>query len=71
MLTLTPPTKVSISTHCIPALTNFTKMMVSVITFTPLALMMVDATEAETVEQRNTILQRIGDVALFSRILRR
>lgn len=31
----------------------------------PLALMMVDATEAETVEQRNTILQRIGDVALF------
>jgi hypothetical protein len=46
-------------------------MMVSVITFTPLALMMVDATEAETVEQRNTILQRIGDVALFSRILRR
>ena len=31
----------------------------------PLALMMVDATEAEIVEQRNTILQRIGDVALF------
>ena len=31
----------------------------------PLALMMVDATEAETVEQRNTILQRIGDVVLF------
>lgn len=31
----------------------------------PLALMMVDATEAETVKQRNTILQRIGDVALF------
>ena len=31
----------------------------------PLALMMVDATEAETVEKRNTILQRIGDVALF------
>ena len=31
----------------------------------PLALMMVDATEAKTVEQRNTILQRIGDVALF------
>jgi len=31
----------------------------------PLALMMVDATEAATVEQRNTILQRIGDVALF------
>jgi len=31
----------------------------------PLALMMVDAIEAETVEQRSTILQRIGDVALF------
>ena len=31
----------------------------------PLALMMVDATEAKTVKQRNTILQRIGDVALF------
>jgi len=31
----------------------------------PLALMLADATDAETVEQRNSILQRIGDVALF------
>jgi hypothetical protein len=31
----------------------------------PLALMLADAAEAETVEQRNHLLQRIGDVALF------
>ncbi len=31
----------------------------------PLALMLADAAEAETPEQRNFILQRIGDVALF------
>ena len=31
----------------------------------PLALMMADAADAATVEQRNHLLQRIGDVALF------
>lgn len=31
----------------------------------PLALMMVDAVEAPTAEQRNFALQRIGDVSLF------
>lgn len=31
----------------------------------PLALMMVDAAEAPTAEQRNAALQRIGDVSLF------
>jgi hypothetical protein len=31
----------------------------------PLALMMVDAVEAPTAEQRNLALQRIGDVSLF------
>ena len=31
----------------------------------PLALMMVDAVDAPTVEQRNFALQRIGDVSLF------
>jgi len=31
----------------------------------PLALMLVDATDAATAEQRSQILQRIGDVALF------
>lgn len=31
----------------------------------PLALMMVDAVEAPTAEQRNVALQRIGDVSLF------
>ena len=31
----------------------------------PLALMLADAADAETVEQRNYLLQRIGDVALF------
>lgn len=31
----------------------------------PLALMMADAVEARTVEQRNASLQRIGDVSLF------
>jgi len=31
----------------------------------PLALMMADAADAETPEQRNYCLQRIGDVALF------
>lgn len=31
----------------------------------PLALMMVDAADAPTVEQRNFALQRIGDVSLF------
>jgi hypothetical protein len=31
----------------------------------PLALMMADAAEADTVEQRSVSLQRIGDVALF------
>jgi hypothetical protein len=31
----------------------------------PLAMMMVDAAEATSVEQRNFSLQRIGDVALF------
>lgn len=32
----------------------------------PLALMMADAAEAESQEQRSTSLQRIGDVALFT-----
>lgn len=32
----------------------------------PLALMMVDAAEASTDQQRSTSLQRIGDVALFT-----
>lgn len=31
----------------------------------PLALMLADAADAATVEQRNHLLQRIGDVALF------
>ena len=31
----------------------------------PLALMLADASSAETVEKRNVLLQRIGDVALF------
>lgn len=31
----------------------------------PLALMLADAAHAESVEQRNSVLQRIGDVALF------
>lgn len=31
----------------------------------PLALMMADAADAATVEQRNHLLQRIGDIALF------
>ena len=31
----------------------------------PLALMLADAADAESVEQRNNLLQRIGDVALF------
>jgi len=31
----------------------------------PLALMLADAAHAESVEQRNYLLQRIGDVALF------
>ena len=31
----------------------------------PLALMLVDATDAASAEQRNQVLQRIGDVALF------
>jgi hypothetical protein len=31
----------------------------------PLALMLADAADAESVEQRNQLLQRIGDVALF------
>ena len=31
----------------------------------PLALMLADAADAPTVEQRNNLLQRIGDVALF------
>ena len=31
----------------------------------PLALMLADAADAESVEQRNHLLQRIGDVALF------
>lgn len=31
----------------------------------PLALMLADAADAETAEQRNFMLQRIGDVALF------
>jgi hypothetical protein len=31
----------------------------------PLALMLADAANAESVEQRNHLLQRIGDVALF------
>lgn len=31
----------------------------------PLALMLADAADAETTEQRNSVLQRIGDVALF------
>lgn len=31
----------------------------------PLALMLADAADAETNEQRNYLLQRIGDVALF------
>ena len=32
----------------------------------PLALMMADAAEAQTIEQRSCSLQRIGDVALFT-----
>ncbi len=31
----------------------------------PLALMLADAADAENTEQRNNVLQRIGDVALF------
>ena len=31
----------------------------------PLALMLADAADADSVEQRNQLLQRIGDVALF------
>ena len=31
----------------------------------PLALMLADAADAESVEKRNQLLQRIGDVALF------
>ncbi|MDH3748045.1 MAG: hypothetical protein OER97_07530, partial [Gammaproteobacteria bacterium] len=31
----------------------------------PLALMLADATDAETAERRTSVLQRIGDVALF------
>ena len=31
----------------------------------PLALMLADAADADTVEHRNQLLQRIGDVALF------
>ena len=31
----------------------------------PLALMLADAADAESNEQRNQLLQRIGDVALF------
>ncbi len=31
----------------------------------PLALMLVDANDAESAEKRNSVLQRIGDVALF------
>ena len=31
----------------------------------PLALMLADASDAPTVEERNSLLQRIGDVALF------
>ena len=31
----------------------------------PLALMLADAADAESVEHRNHLLQRIGDVALF------
>lgn len=31
----------------------------------PLALMLADAADAESVDQRNHLLQRIGDVALF------
>ena len=31
----------------------------------PLALMLADAADADSIEQRNALLQRIGDVALF------